>query len=227
MQAYDHRLRARTVLADNWGTAILVAFLFSLLRGGGSSFDIEIKEEYIQELPAQLAGIAMVLVGFIASVSAIMALVHFVLGGALELGSAKYNLNLIDRREATLQDLFSQFERFSPALVMNLLTSLFVMLWTMLLIIPGIIAALSYSMAPYILLEDPDCSGYEAMKRSKELMNGHKGELFTLELSFIGWDLLCALTLGIGYLWLNPYKNAAKASFYRELSQPRGYTTVE
>lgn len=101
------------------------------------------------------------------------------------------------------------------------------MLWSLLLIIPGIAASYSYAMAPYIPMEDPDCSGSESLKRSKELMQGHRAELFFLDLSFIGWELLAILTLGVGFLWLNPYVYAARAAFYRNLSHPRGYTTVE
>jgi len=83
--------------------------------------------------------------------------------------------------------------------------------------IPGIIASYSYAMTPYILAENPGLRANEAISRSKEMMDGYKGELFLLHLTFIGWDLLAVLTLNIGHLWLNPYKHAAEAAFYRQL----------
>lgn len=81
-----------------------------------------------------------------------------------------------------------------------------------------IIASYSYAMTEYILADHPELSASEAISRSKEMMEGNRWRLFCLEFSFIGWSILCAFTLGIGYLWLTPYKEAAKAAFYREIS---------
>jgi len=108
---------------------------------------------------------------------------------------------------------------------MQLLRGIFVLLWSLLLIIPGIIAGLSYAMAPYILYENPDMSGSEAIKASKELMDGNKWHFFCLNLSFLGWDILCILTLGIGCLWITPYRQATYAAFYRGIKQ--GISPVE
>ncbi|MBR3600970.1 MAG: DUF975 family protein [Lachnospiraceae bacterium] len=86
------------------------------------------------------------------------------------------------------------------------------------IIIPGIIASLSYVMTNYILAENPEMSASETINLSKQMIGGNKWRLFCLRLSFIGWDILCGFMLGIGYLWLNPYKQAAEAAFYREIS---------
>ena len=82
-------------------------------------------------------------------------------------------------------------------------------------------------MTPYILADNPDLSPSEALKMSKEMMRGNKWRLFCLGFSFIGWQLLCGLTLGIGYLWLNPYMAAAHADFYREISGTRPVIILE
>ena len=104
----------------------------------------------------------------------------------------------------------------------SFLQTLYVLLWTLLLIIPGIVAGYSYAMTPYILAENPDLTASEAISRSKEMMEGNRMDLFVLELTFIGWELLCILTLGIGNLWLGPYKAAAKAAFMQERTdEPR------
>ena len=101
-----------------------------------------------------------------------------------------------------------------------------VYLWALLLIIPGIIMIFAYAMAPYILEEHPEISAWEASTRSREMMKGHKFDLFYLYLSFIGWFLLALLTLGIGGLWLAPYMEGAKAAFYNDLKAECGEEAV-
>ena len=101
--------------------------------------------------------------------------------------------------------------------ILFLLEGLYIFLWTLLLIVPGIIASYRYAMAPFILAENPDMTPSEAIDASKEMMDGHKWELFCLDFSFFGWLLLNVLTLGLGSLVLNPYMNAARAAFYREV----------
>ncbi len=92
-----------------------------------------------------------------------------------------------------------------------------VLLWSLLLIIPVIIKALSYSMTPYILRDRPDLQNNAAIELSMDMMQGHKADLFWLYLSFIGWAILCCLTLGIGFFWLDPYMSASVAAFYEDL----------
>lgn len=107
---------------------------------------------------------------------------------------------------------------WKTAAVAKLLQSVYVLLWSLLLIIPGIIATYSYAMTEFILAEHPDLTASEAIAQSKEMMSGNRWRLFCLHFSFIGWDILSSLTLGIGNLWLRPYKQAANAAFYREIS---------
>lgn len=90
-------------------------------------------------------------------------------------------------------------------------------LWSLLFIIPGIIKGFSYAMTPFILEENPELTATEAIHRSRMMMKGHKFDLFWLYLSFIGWILLCILTLGIGSLWLDPYIQTSVAAFYEEV----------
>ena len=99
------------------------------------------------------------------------------------------------------------------------LRTLFVFLWSLLLIIPGIIMAYAYSMAVFVSNDNPELSAMDAIKKSRELMNGHKWDLFVLDLSFIGWILLACLTAGIGFIFLQPYIDAAHAEFYREITE--------
>ena len=96
---------------------------------------------------------------------------------------------------------------------------LFTFLWTLLLIIPGIIAVLSYSMTFYILADDNSIGAMEAIDKSKKMMDGYKWKYFCLGLRFIGWSLLCILTLGIGFLWLLPYMQVSVVKFYDDIKE--------
>ena len=97
------------------------------------------------------------------------------------------------------------------------LMSVFVFLWSLLFVIPGIIKAFSYAMTPYILEEHPELTANEAIDHSRAMMKGHKFDLFWLYLSFIGWGILCIFTLGIGLLWLVPYMQTSVAAFYEDV----------
>jgi len=98
-----------------------------------------------------------------------------------------------------------------------LLLYVYIILWTLLLIVPGIIKLFSYSMTPYILKDHPELNNNGAIEKSMRMMQGHKMDLFLLELSFIGWFILSLMTLGIGFIFLIPYVNTALAHFYEEL----------
>ena len=93
----------------------------------------------------------------------------------------------------------------------------FVFLWSLLLIIPGIVKIFSYAMTPFILDENPELSANDAIDRSRAMMKGHKFDLFWLLLSFIGWFILTLLTLGIGGLWLQPYMQTSVSAFYEDV----------
>ncbi len=223
MSYSDYRRIARENLAGNWWLSVGVAFVASVLGGllVGSGFSIEnrLDEQQLQQLPR----IAITYLKIAASVGGVLALVQFIIGGTVQLGYAHYLLKQHDRASFEFADLFSQFHRFGQGFAQAFLRGLYTFLWTLLFIIPGIVKSLSYAMTPFIMAENPDMTAGEAIDASKELMDGHKADLFILGLTFIGWDLLCALTLGIGTLFLNPYRNAAQAAFYKDLTSGRRY----
>lgn len=218
MTASDYRARAREILSGKWGMAILVTLVASLLGGilVGASFSLELDLD--EELLRYIPKVVRTYLAIAASIGGILGFVTFIIGGTVKLGYCKYLLKLHDGEEGELKDLFSEFDRFGDGFVLSLLTGIYVFLWTLLFIIPGIVACFKYAMAPFILLENPGMKPSEAITASKEMMDGHKGELFCLNLSFIGWLLLGALTLGLGNLWVNPYLNASQAVFYRQIS---------
>ncbi len=120
--------------------------------------------------------------------------------------------------------LFAPFKQYARTVGAVLLVFVYTLLWTLLLVIPGIIKAYSYSMTFYILRENPEMTAGDAITASQKMMDGHKMDLFLLSLSFIGWAILASITFGIGYLWLIPYIYTAYAAFYETLKKETSVT---
>ena len=238
----EYRGIGRNKLKGHWGLSILVTFVAGLLGGmpgsgsgsgaaggacngngsvsGSISGDTSSLEsafdgvaQVFQENPALTAGLLGVL-----GVAMLIGLALYIIGGAVELGHNAYYLELCTNREPGFDVLFSRFKIFLKAFGLRLFMSLFTLLWTLLFVIPGIIAAYRYAMAPYIMAQDPNVGIREAVDRSKAMMVGNKWRLFCLGFSFIGWALVCILTLGIGFFWLTPYIQASTAAFYLDVS---------
>lgn len=143
----------------------------------------------------------------------------FIVMGPISYGLAKAFLNSArGGGKVDINTLFDGFrDDFAGTFLISLLTGIFVSLWSMLFLIPGIIAALKYSMAYYIKIDNPSMSAMECIKASKEMMKGHCGEYFVLFLSFIGFAIVGALCLGLGGLWLTPYMSMSQAFFYLKI----------
>ena len=123
--------------------------------------------------------------------------------------------------------VFDGFYDLWSSIKVSFFVGIFTLLWSLLFIIPGIVKALSYSMAYYILAENKGMPALEAIRRSRELMDGHKMDLFVLSLSFIGWDLLGIITFGIGYIWIVPYELATMTNFYNAIKNEKFPVAVE
>ena len=126
-------------------------------------------------------------------------------------------LGLTKGQKPQIADIFKDINNFWPAFKVQLLTSVFTMLWSLLFYIPGMVKSISYSQAMYILAENPGMGAREAITKSKQMMHGHKMEFFILVLSFIGWEILGAFTFGILYIWLIPYMSATFTNFYNSI----------
>ncbi|MBO5736960.1 MAG: DUF975 family protein [Clostridia bacterium] len=154
----------------------------------------------------------------------------FILTGALQYGVARVTTNCARNRAWGVGQVFSGFQEcFVKALVLNIVHSIFIFLWTLLLIIPGIVKSYSYALV-YYLQQEPENMHREPtdlITESRQWMYGHKWQLFCLDLSFIGWYILGALCLGIGTLFVVPYHQMARANFYLDLRAERaGYFAV-
>ena len=201
MFAKDFRRNAWSALSGNWGTMVLITLIVALISGA-------------------CGGLAFIGIG---------AIVLLLIEGPLGHGMAIANLRLIRRQGVEISNAFDGFKNFVSAFLLYLLNSIFTALWTLLFIIPGIIKAYSYSMGVYILADNPSMDANSARKKSMEIMHGNKWRLFCLDISFIGWYLLCILTLGILTLWVSPYHEAARAEFYQHLvsGNSGGYTNAQ
>lgn len=152
--------------------------------------------------------------GVCASIPVMSPILEVCISGPLALGGAYLYLNLARGYEPDVRVLFGGFRRFVDALTLSLLIAVFVFLWSLLFVVPGIIKAISYSQAFYILAEHPEMSAKEALNRSIEIMEGHKMAYFILNLSFIPWILLVAVTFGLAILYVAPYMEAVYVNFY-------------
>lgn len=118
---------------------------------------------------------------------------------------------------SSLFQAFSEISTYVKILGAYLVMMVYLILWSLLLLIPGIIKAFSYSQTYFILKDHPEIGINAAIKKSRKLMDGYKWKFFVLQLSFLGWGILCVLSLGIGFFWLAPYMSASYAAFYNDL----------
>ena len=219
MTSKDFRAQARLALKGKWGAAIGVCVVADFLGGGVS-------------IPTNFTGISTgsastgylngilssQLVASILTIAVVAGLIVLVIGGAVTMGRCSFFTKLIKGEKPRFGELFGCFSPLWRGFCMQFLMGLFTFLWSLLLIIPGILAAYNYAMTPYLMAEFPDLDVMDALRESKRLMHGNRFRLFCLELSFIGWFLLCILTFGIGTLWLSPYQETAVAAFYMDVT---------
>ncbi len=134
-------------------------------------------------------------------------------------GYTVFFLRMAREENTDYERLFDGFSQYVRITLAELLKGIYVLLWMLLLIIPGIVKDYSYAMTEFILKDHPEISGEEAICQSMKMMQGHKMQLFLLDLSMIGWFILSCLTLGIGFLFLVPYNYSAHAHFYEDLKE--------
>ncbi len=192
LRAKDHRANARAALggnlfSGNWVMGLLVCLVVALISGAAAAF-----------------------------VPAIGALL---ITGPLAFGMAACFVGACRSNEKMgFENVFSGFTKdFVQTFLIGLMTAIFTFLWSLLFVIPGIVKSYSYSMAYYVKNDHMDWDWKACIDESRRIMDGNKWKLFCLQLSFIGWAIVCGFTFGIGYLWLMPYMEAANASFYESI----------
>ena len=151
-------------------------------------------------------------------VSILVGLVALVLNA----GYYCYCFGILRREEMPYESLFDAFPFAGKVILLSIVEGVFIFLWSMLFVIPGIIAAYRYRFAYYNLCENPDMGVMEALNMSKAQTNGFKWQLFVLDLSFLGWQLLCALTLGILSIWVQPYVTQTNVGYFQQIKAAKG-----
>lgn len=207
---------AKYQFKQRYGMCVGAAFLFLLLAGGSGGFNFNIR--YNQSMPFNIDWLPAFWAVF-SAVMGIMFLVYLLLGAPLRVGFAHFSRCIYNNWTTSVSDMFRRtFGDYARNLGGMLFMDLFIFLWSLLFVIPGIIKSLAYFAAPYLLAEFPAVRPTDAIKISMRMTNGYKGEIFYYSLSYIGWYLLSALTLGLlGLLYVNPYYYTTMAGLYEEL----------
>ena len=142
----------------------------------------------------------------------------------LTISTTWFYLNLVREGNPDIPDVFAIYKEGKTSFKLiwaSILQGIFIFLWSLLLIIPGIIKGIAYSQVFFLLKDLPEYTVLESITESRKRMNGLKWKYFLMHLSFIGWGILCCFTLGIGLLWLIPYAGTTMAAFYNELIVPQ------
>jgi uncharacterized membrane protein len=170
-----------------------------------------------------------IVVGVIGAIPLAGPLTSLIITGPFSLGLAIFSLSVSRKTNPQLEQIFQGFNNFTNALVAYLLMVLYILLWSLLLIIPGIIAALSYAMVFFIIADEPAIKPADALRKSKAMMEGNKTKLFLMILVFMLLAIACVFTLFIGFLWLSPFMQVTMAKFYDDIkdnSAPADATTI-
>lgn len=174
----------------------------------------------------------MLVIGLISVAAAYVSVAALILAGVLGVGMAIVMLEIVRGWKVEFGDAFKGFNNFGTNCLAGVLVGVFTALWSMLFVIPGIVKTYSYAMTYYILADHPEMKPKDAITASRVMMDGHKFDLFVLELSFFWWHLLGGITFGLAYLYVGPYMAAARAKFYETIKDeknlfPTAEATVE
>ena len=194
----EYKNRALASLEGNWGTAAIATLILFAITGCVGSV---ITMPFGSDSPTSMG------------INGIWSLLCL----PLEWGYTVWFLKLIRKEDIRYESLFDGYKDFVRTFLTYFLYGIAVAIGTLLFIVPGIILAIGLMMSIYLIKDDKEISAMDALKKSWEMMKGHKMNLFMLGLSFIGWFILCILTLGIGFLFLVPYIDTAFAYYYEDL----------
>jgi len=201
MDFSDLKTRARKSLEGKWKDTLIVFVVFSVLTSISVFYDTS-------NLTSDQLGSYTIL-----------NILGLVFGCLFGFGFISYFLKLSRNEETDYRELFSKTNLAIEYFILSFLIAIFTFLWALLFIIPGIIAAIRYSQALFIKVDNPDLGAMECINKSKELMKNHKMDYFLLMLSFLGWMILGIFTFGILYLWLIPYYYTTICNFYNKIKE--------
>lgn len=233
----DLKTIGKAALHRNYWVTVLVTLIYGFLAADYSDRVLDFVKESLSDDPVEAWGsMAWTILAVGATIiliwTVIMILVRIFIGNMIEIGSMRYYLENSEKKSSLRLILYGfQSGDYGKNTLTLFLRDLYSVLWTLLLIVPGIIKSLEYSMIPYILAENPKMSRKRAFELSKAMMDGQKWDAFVLDLSFIGWFILGGITLGVvDVMYTNPYVNTTWAEFYkvsRRRALEKGFATSE
>lgn len=188
--------QARESLEGKWGLSAVTFLVYLLISGS-----IQVTSNVYESTGTKVS----------------LNILSLIIGGPIALGIAIFSLAIVRNQKAKTSQIFEGFNNFGLAISAYFLQILLILLWMLLLIIPGIMAAISYSQTFFIIVDNPSIGAMEAIDKSKKMMDGYKWKYFCLLCRFIGWAFLCILTLGLGLLLLLPYIYVSLANFYEDI----------
>ena len=236
----DIKKRGRTAFKANYWPCVIVGFILALVVGGGvtsgrravpqseqtmeiESATDELTTTYDSLTETEQSIFTTAIVGSLSIVSIVGILLKVFLVNPLQVGCHYFFRKNAENPTASVDLVGQGFGAYGRTFLTMFLNDLFIALWTLLFIIPGIMCFYSYALVPYLLKDEPNLTAMQVLRRSKDLMRGNRGRMFLMDLSFIGWYLLTALTLGIaGAFWTFPYVESTHATLYLELTGRSG-----
>ena len=219
------KARAKVALAQNYWKLVLVGAIASIVGSGhNSSVEFNFSEETSGDILSSLGTMLPVIFG-VASAGIIVAfLISFFVLNPIEVGTKRFFLKSLTEDTEIKELLFAFDHGYKNVVKILFKRDIKVILWSLLFIIPGIVKSYEYRMIPYLLAENPELTEEEAFRYSRQMMYEQKLETFVLDLSFIGWDLLSGITVGIvGLFYVQPYANLTNAALYDTLSTNHGH----
>lgn len=219
------KARAKVALAQNYWKLVLVGAIASIVGSGhNSSVEFNFSEETSGDILSSLGTMLPVIFG-VASAGIIVAfLISFFVINPIEVGTKRFFLKSLTEDTEIKELLFAFDHGYKNVVKVLFKRDIKVILWSLLFIIPGIVKSYEYRMIPYLLAENPELTEEEAFRYSRQMMYEQKLETFVLDLSFIGWDLLSGITVGIvGLFYVQPYANLTNAALYDTLSTNHGH----
>ena len=225
----DLKAQGKAAMKANYKNSVIAGIIMALFSvGTASGTRSTLTPEQQQELTdstsglssEQLAIIAAAVIGAALFVFAISLVLRIFVFNPLNVGCFRFFRLNVEDNTTSLGVIKEGFSDYGRVFITLFLRDLFLTLWCMLFVIPGIVKAYSYRMVPYILKDNPELSATEVITKSRQMMNGNKWNAFVLDLSFIGWWCLTALTCGIlGIFFTNPYYYNTSAALYTELKK--------
>lgn len=222
------KTRGREAFKNHYWPSVGAGFLLLIASGGAVAtmghstytYQADLPQSFYDMPQNEQTYIVAAVAGLLCIVALGAMLLKALVFNPLQVGCADYFNKNIDDPTTEGGTVLSGFSDYKHSVCTMLLKDVFIGLWSLLFVIPGVVKSYSYAMVPYLIKDHPELSATEAITRSREMMQGNKGRAFLMDLSFIGWYLVGTLTLGLGNIfWTTPYHASSTAALYHELSQ--------